>query len=198
MSEAHTTPDLDATTGQEDNPSARSRPIRTGWGWILAYAVLVILIGILALANPIATGIATGVLFGLMLLLYGALAIAAGLSSLSKRARWVEILLGVLALIGGFIVLFNPFAGALSLVWAIGAWLLVAGIFEIVGAIRVAQDRGWRLFLGIIDALLGALLLFSGPATGIAFLAIAVGLSFLFRGLFLILLALGIRKLARV
>ncbi|MGE4431946.1 MAG: HdeD family acid-resistance protein [Sphingobium sp.] len=191
------TPDPDRSEGQENRPFGTFPRRGSSWGWILAYAGLVILIGILAIANPLATSLATGILLGVILLLYGGVAIAAGLSSLASRARWVEILLGVLALVAGVVVLFNPFAGAMSLVWMIGAWLLVAGIFQIVGAIRLTQDRGWRLLLGIVDAVLGALLLFSGPAFGIAYLAIAVGLSFLFRGIFLVLLALGIRKLAR-
>ena len=182
---------------EQDALLGTSRLRSARWGWIFAYGALVILIGILALANPLATWLATGVLFGLMLLLFGVAAVASGLSSLSQRARWIEIALGALAVIVGLVVLFNPFAGALSLVWAIGAWLLVAGIFQIVGAIRVAQDRGWRLFLGIVDTLLGALLLFGGPAVGAVYLAIAVGLSFLIRGVFLIFLALAVRKLAQ-
>lgn len=169
----------------------------TGWGWILAYGVLVIAIGFLALCNPLATGLATGVLFGFILLVYGVTAIAAGLSSLSTRARWIEILLGAVSLIAGVIVLFNPFAGALSLAWAIGAWLLVSGIFQISGALRAVHDRGWRLFLGLLDVVLGGWLLFSSPVTALAFLAIAVGVSFLFRGMFLVMLALGLRKLGR-
>ncbi len=184
--------------GPTDGPFDDRAPARAGWGWILAYAVLVGLIGILALFNPVATGFATGLLLGLLLLFYGGSAIASGLSSLSRRARWIEIVLGLLALVAGVFILFNPLLGALSLVWVIGAWLLVAGIVQVVAAFRAPHDRGWRLLLGVVDAVLGALLLFSGPVTGLAFLAIAVGISFLFRAVFLGVLALGIRRMARL
>src|SRR3546814_8432388 len=116
--------------------------------------------------------------------LYGIFAIIAGVSSLSRRARWIELLLGVLGIVAGAVTIFNPFAGALSLVLLIGAWLLVSGIFEIVSALRIAHDRAWRLVLGVLDVVLGGLLLFSGPGTGLVFLAFCVGISFLFRGVF--------------
>jgi uncharacterized membrane protein HdeD (DUF308 family) len=44
---------------------------------------------------------------------------------------------------------------------------------------------------------LGGFLLFSGPASSLVFLAGIVGISFLFRGVFLIILALGLRRLSR-
>ena len=119
------------------------------WGWILAYGVLVVLIGSLALGNPLATGLATGFLLGVMLLTYGLVALISGLSSLSKRGRWIEALLGLLGVAAGGFVLFAPFAGALSLVWAIGFWLFVAGILELVSAIKGSHDRGWRFALGL-------------------------------------------------
>ena len=169
----------------------------SAWGWILAYAILVILIGFVALANPIATGLTTGVLLGVFLIGYGVLAIVSGVSSLSDRGRWTEVLLGVLGVVTGGFILFNPFAGAISLVWALGFWLLVSGIFQVASAIRGAYDRGWRLALGVLDILLGGYLLFAGPATSLVMLATIVGISFIFRGVFLAFVAFGLRKLAQ-
>jgi Uncharacterized conserved protein len=183
----------DSVSDTKLHPSAT--PFGTGWAWVLAYGILVVLIGLLALANPAATGLATGVLLGLVLLLYGGAAIAAGLSPLSGRARWIEIALGVLALAAGVATLINPFAGALSLIWVVGAWLLVAGIFEVIGGLRAAHDRGWRLLLGVVDIALGAIPMFSSPASGLVFLAVLVGISFIMRGIFLTVLAFSLRRL---
>ncbi len=171
--------------------------VRTGWGWILAYGLLVILIGLIALLDPLATGFAVGILIGAMLLIYGVIAIASGLSTLAARRRWTEVLLGVFSVLIGLMVLFVPYSGALSVVWVIGFWLAVSGIFHIISAIRAAHDRGWRLLLGGVDLVLGGYLLFAGPLTSLLFLAVMVGISFLFRGVFLVVLALGVRRLAR-
>lgn len=180
----------------EPFPQTPQAPERTGWGWIFAYGVLVMIVGFVALVNPLATGIATGLLLSFALLFYGVLAILSGLSAFSSRGRWVEIALGGLALLVGILLFFSPLTGALSLVWAMGFWLLLSGIFQIVGAIRVAFDRWWRLFLGIVDVVLGGVLLFAGPVPSLAFLALIVGISFLFKGLFLLMLALGLKRLS--
>jgi uncharacterized membrane protein HdeD (DUF308 family) len=144
-----------------ENDNGAVRPT-TGWGWVLAYGIVVILVGLLALSNPLATGVATGFLIGTLLIVYGAFATFASLSYLSGRARWIELILGIMGLLAGAVTIFNPFAGALSLV------------------------------------MLGGLILFSGPATGLIFLAFCVGISFLIRGVFLFILALGLRRLARI
>lgn len=165
------------------------------WGWVLAYGVLLLLIALVVIANPLVAGVATGLLIGVVLVIYGIAAVASGWTSLSRRARWVEVLLGMLALVAGVFAILNPVAGALSLVWAIGAWLAVSGVFQIAFALKTQHDRGWRLFLGALDVVLGLVLLFANPATGLAFLAVIIMISLVVRGVFLILLALSLRKL---
>ncbi|MBT0668440.1 DUF308 domain-containing protein [Novosphingobium profundi] len=167
------------------------------WPWVLAYGVLLLVFGLIVVTNPVVAGVATGLMVGLTLVFYGIAAIAAGATSLSQRARWLEIALGVIALIAGGFALFNPVAGAMSLVWAIGAWLAVSGVIQVVWALKAEHDRGWRLFMGLLDLVLGLVLLFSSLATGLAFLAVILMISFVVRGVFLVALALGMRKLSR-
>lgn len=175
--------------------SGEHRP--TGWGWVLAYGIFLILGGILAFINPIATGFVTGVVFGVGLVIYGVSAIIAGFSALSTRSKILEILLGVIAILAGAFVLFDPFQGAASLGWAIGLWLLASGILQIIYVFQGGHDRGWRLLLGLIDVVLGGYLVISGPLVGLAFVAAMVGFSFLFRGIFLVTLAFTLRKAVR-
>lgn len=172
------------------------RGASAGWGWILAYGVLLIVGGILAFLNPMAAGFAAGVVFGVGLLFYGAFALIAAFSGMALRSKLLEILLGVVALLAGVFVLLDPFQGAASFAWAIGFWLLISGVFQIVYALKGGVDRGWRLALGVIDVLLGGYLVFSGPLVGIAFIAAIVGFSFLLRGMFFVMLSNGLRKAA--
>lgn len=164
------------------------------WGWVMAYGVLLILAALIVLLNPLVAGVATGLILGVILIVAGVAAIAAGWTSLSSRARWTEILLGALALLAGIFAVADPVAGALSLVIAIGLWLVVSGSFQIAFALKARHDKGWRLLLGVLDVVLGLVLLFSSPATGLAFLAIIVAISLTVRAVFLIQLALALRN----
>lgn len=180
----------------EADPLVRqmTRAPGNSWGWVLGYGILLLVVALVVLVNPLVAGVATGLLLGVVLLVYGVAAIAAGWTSLSTRARWVEILLGVLAVIAGLFAIINPVAGALSLVWAMGAWLLVSGGFQIAFALKARHDRGWRLLLGGLDVVLGLVLLFAMPATALAFLALIVAISLTVRAVFLIQLGLALKK----
>ncbi|AOR76669.1 DUF308 domain-containing protein [Novosphingobium resinovorum] len=164
------------------------------WGWVMAYGVLLILAALIVLLNPLVAGVATGLILGVILIVAGVAAVAAGWTSLSSRARWTEILLGVLALLAGIFAVADPVAGALSLVIAIGLWLVVSGVFQIAFALKARHDKGWRLLLGVLDVVLGMVLLFSSAATGLAFLAIIVAISLTVRAVFLIQLALLLKR----
>ncbi len=178
-----------------NTPRSLTSEIGSGWGWVFAYGLILIVIGVLAFANPIATGVATGILFAAMLLIYGVVSIVSGFSALRPRHRWLDILLGVLAVLAGLVVMFAPLSGAASLVWAFGFWLTFAGVLELIGAFQSAFDKGWRLFLGALDLVLGLILLFASPQTSLLYLASIIGISFLFRGAFLLLLALSMRRM---
>lgn len=165
------------------------------WTWLLIYGLLVMLVGLAALLNPIATGVATGIMLGIGLLAYGLIAVASSLWFLSGGPRWSELLLGIVALVAAVMIFEQPLAGAASLIWVIGAWLLVSGIFHVISAIRLPAHRGWRLFSGVVDTLLGLFLLFDAPTSGLIVLSFLVGVSFLSRGLLLVSASLAIRRL---
>jgi uncharacterized membrane protein HdeD (DUF308 family) len=180
----------------EHDPLVREMARAPGdtWGWVLGYGILLLVVALIVLVNPLVAGVATGLILGVVLVVYGVAAVIAGWTSLSTRARWVEILLGALALLAGIFAIADPVAGALSLVWGIGVWLLVSGGFQIAFALKARHDRGWRLLLGVLDVVLGLVLLLSGPATGLLFLAWVVAISLVVRGVFLIQLALALKR----
>ncbi|WP_454884168.1 HdeD family acid-resistance protein [Sphingomonas oryzagri] len=162
----------------------------------MGYGILLTATGMLALFLPIAAGFATGLFLGFVMTAGGILGIIAGVTTKGWHSRWLDIVVGTLSLLLGLAMIWNPFLGAFSLVWAIGLWLIVCGGLELTAGFDHAPHRGWLLFLGVIDILLGIYLLFVGPADALVILAVVVGLSFVFRGVFLSTFVLRFRQLA--
>ena len=90
-----------------------------------------------------------------------------------KRHWWVPVLRGVAAIIFGIIAFTHPVMAVATLVLFFGAWVLIDGIFRIVGAIRDRSDSdwGWQLVIGILGVVVG-LLTFHAP--GITALALVI------------------------
>src|ERR1700746_3582084 len=82
-----------------------------------------------------------------------------------KRHWWVPVLRGVAALVFGVMAFVYPGLTVAVLVLLFGVWVLVDGIFRIVGAIgHRASDPEWgfNLVIGILGILIG-LLTFHAP-----------------------------------
>ena len=55
------------------------------------------------------------------------------------EGEWMLALTGVVSIILGIIILFNPGAGMLGVVWAIGGYAIVFGILMLILAIRAGR-----------------------------------------------------------
>src|SRR2546423_11978294 len=91
-----------------------------------------------------------------------------------KRHWWIPVLRGVAAIIFGIIAFTHPVMAAATLVLFFGAWVLIDGIFRIVGALghrNSDPDWGFNLIIGILGVIVG-LLTFHAP--GITALALVI------------------------
>jgi uncharacterized membrane protein HdeD (DUF308 family) len=105
----------------------------------------------------------------------------------SIRHWWVFLLRGILFILVGIYMACEPAAGFVALGFFVGLAILLTGLAELL---RVSGDkdsgsRGWHLAIGIVDVILGVVLM-GHVATGVAILRIIVGLWFLLRGITLI------------
>jgi uncharacterized membrane protein HdeD (DUF308 family) len=153
----------------------------SGWDYLPGIAFVVV--GVLALMLAPLTSLATGIYLGAMLCVAGGFSIVGGLAHLRQRGAWLAGLLGVLSLVVGIMVLYNPVLGAISLTWLLGAWFLVGGVFELLMGINVRIGRNWLILVGLINIVLGGFVVMMKPADAFLFAGYLVGLSLLFRGL---------------
>jgi len=88
-----------------------------------------------------------------------------------KRHWWVPVIRGIAAIIFGVIAFVYPGLTIATLVLFFGAWVLIDGIFRIVGAIghRASDpDWGWHIVIGIVGIIVGLLTFHAPQITALA------------------------------
>ncbi|HJY53844.1 MAG TPA: HdeD family acid-resistance protein, partial [Candidatus Udaeobacter sp.] len=113
-----------------------------------------------------------------------------------KHHWWVPVLRGVVAIIFGIMAFAYPGLTLAVLVILFGAWVLVDGIFRIIGAIGHRSsdpDWGWQLVIGILGIIIG-FLTFHAPAITALALVIYIAAWALMIGVSEIVIAIKLRQ----
>lgn len=165
-----------------------------GWGWILIYGIVSLILGVLAFLWPFGATLAATFVVACFLIAAGITAIAAGAFGRGHEGRLYSILFGVLSLVVGVMMAFRPLAGAFSLTLLVAAWLVARGVMELGFGVRYRRHRGLMIALGVIDVLLGLYVVFMLPLAALALPGFILGLSFAFSGVVAIMQALSHRK----
>ena len=158
--------------------------VRTTLGISGAVALIV---GILITFWPKDSAFVITWILGLYFIIAGIAYLGLGIFSrgISGGARAVDIILGVLFVIGGVIALANVQATAAFLAVFLGILIGILWIVEGVVALVQSSDapsRGWAIFFGILSIVAGIIVLFS-PLWGAVVLFIIAGIGLIVLGI---------------
>ncbi len=167
-----------------------------GWAWILAYGVLSLALGVLAFLNPFAATYAATLVIGAFFIAAGIVSLAAGVMG-KHEGRGYAIGFGLLSLVIGVLMAFDPMSGALSLTLLVGVWLGIRGAMEIGLGARFKRGRGLMIALGVVNILLAIYVLATLPWSALTLPGFILGISFVFGGVTSILSALHHKKGAK-
>jgi uncharacterized membrane protein HdeD (DUF308 family) len=173
--------------------------LTAAWKLLLLRGAIGIVLGIILVAWPEATIVVLMVLVGLWALIDG---IGLAAQVFDKGAGTGQrVLFGVMALVAlvvAMVAIFTPDKAASIISWLVGIWLLVRGLFELVGAFSstVATPR-WLLVLGaLIDLVLGWLFV-THPGESAKGVAVVIGILAIAWGVVFVVLALAARSATR-
>jgi uncharacterized membrane protein HdeD (DUF308 family) len=109
-----------------------------GWWIMLLIGALGIAVGGYALLNPPVSMVAFVLLVAVQAIVLGVFLLLLGwrIRAASER-EWILYTTGVLSVLAGILIIANPAAGGLSVIWVIAAWAIATGILRIVFAFRV-------------------------------------------------------------
>lgn len=160
--------------------------------WI---GVLLIGLGIAAIALPAVSTIVTETWIALILISAGAAKLVYAFQSRDSGGFLWKVLLSVLYVATGVMLFFYPSTGILTLTLLLGSFLLTEGVFELILAFKLRPQSNWTWVLGngIITLLLGGMIWFQWPFDAPWVIGTLVGFSVLFSGISRVMLAFNRR-----
>lgn len=150
-------------------PPSLLEGLARNWWLMLLRGIAAIVFGVMAFVWPGPTLAVLVIFFGAYMLVDGALALWAAITGHNGTAlRWWLAVVGASGIAVGLMTFFWPGTTALALVLFIGAWSLVRGVFEIIGAIQLRKeiDNEWMLILGGVLSVIFGLGVLALPGAG--------------------------------
>ncbi|MCW5967002.1 MAG: HdeD family acid-resistance protein [Blastocatellales bacterium] len=116
--------------------------------WFVLLGILGMIVGIFTFVYPGITAVALLYLIAVWALFRGVFEIATAIQLRKEiNNEWMLVIAGILSIIFGAALVANPAAGALAVVWIIGAYAFVFGLMMIVLAFRLrGLSRGLEKF----------------------------------------------------
>ncbi|WP_406064587.1 HdeD family acid-resistance protein [Streptomyces sp. NBC_01077] len=169
------------------------------WQALLVAGLAALVLGVLVLVWPGASLFVAGVLFGLFLLFSGVMQLVAAFGTHTTTAlRVMAFISGALSILLGLLC----FRGATQSILLLALWIGIGWLFRgIMETIAAASDpampaRGWHIFLGIVNALAGVVLIVS-PLESAAVLMVLGGIWLIAVGAVEIVTAFRVRSRAK-
>jgi uncharacterized membrane protein HdeD (DUF308 family) len=176
---------------------AAARSVRDHWQLFLLEGIALIVLGLLALAEPAFASLAATIFFGWILLISGVIGLIATFRARRAPGFTWSLLSAILAVVAGVLLLDAPLQGTLTLTGIVIAFLLIEGIVSIIYALEHRGGQSgrwtWMLVSGLLDIVLGGILLSGLPGTALWALGMLIGINMVFGGTSLIAMALHAR-----
>jgi uncharacterized membrane protein HdeD (DUF308 family) len=173
---------------------AGEETLRRSWGWLLAFGIAMIVLGMVALAVPF--------IFTVAITLYvGCVLIAAGIVSSIQAFRirtwggfFLAVFTAILDLVVGFFMVTQATDAAIVMTWLLALFFLVTGFFRTIFSLTARfPNWGWSVLSGLISLVLGVMILRQWPLSGFWVIGLFVGVELVFRGWTLVMLALAVK-----
>jgi uncharacterized membrane protein HdeD (DUF308 family) len=166
--------------------------VKSAANWSLALGVLILILGMAALAVPVLTALAANYALAWIALLIGVLQLIHAYQMRKKSGAGWQVATGLLNLVVGVLLLIYPIQG----VAAIALTLAAIGVAELLLAFqrRPTPGWGWVLASGILSALVGLLIAMGWPSDSFLLIGVYVGVSMISGGIWRIVLSFAIRN----
>jgi len=175
-----------------------SQSIRAHWGLFLTEGIVLVILGLLAIALPQLASIAVTFMIGWLFLISGIAGLITTFGARHAPGFWWSLLSALLGIAAGIVLLIWPLSGVITLTLLLIVFFIIEGVLSIMYALEhkreVTGQWGWMLVSGIIDLVLAAMIWAGLPSTAAWAIGLLVGINLLFGGSSMIAMALHARS----
>ena len=183
---------------QPDSEGAFRRSLHDHWRAFLVEGIVLVILGIAAIALPPIAGLAVTVVLGWLFLIGGVVGLIATFNQKNAPGFWWALISAAVSVLAGGVLLANPAAGVATLTYVLIAFFLVDGVIIIVMAFEHRRELSgrweWMMLGGVMDLILAAIIISGLPGTLAWALGLLVGIDLVFGGMSLIAMALHARN----
>ncbi len=178
--------------------TATTRALSAHWKLFLGEGIVLVILGLAAVALPPVASLAITLLIGWVFLLSGAVGLYTTFAMRGAPGFVWSLLSAILGIAAGIVLLMWPLSGVFSVTLVLIAFFAIEGIASILFALEHKRELSgnWGLMLasGVLDLIL-AVIIFAGlPGTAAWAIGLLVGINMVFGGTALIAMALHARK----
>jgi uncharacterized membrane protein HdeD (DUF308 family) len=166
--------------------------------YFLVEGIILIVLGIAAIAVPFIATLTFTIFFGWLLLISGIVGLVSTFSLRPAAGFWWSLLSAVLAIAVGFLMISRPGQGAVSLTLLLIIFFIIEGFSSIIFAAEYRQNLpgrwGWMVASGVVDLFLAAMIFLQLPSSAIWAIGLLLGINMVFGGTTLVMMALDAKK----
>ena len=177
-----------ATAPYDERASLR----RHRWVYFLLGVVMVI-VGLVAIGHSVIATLASVIVFGALLLIAGVTEVIHAVMVRNGRGFALHLLTAAFYLFVGLFMLEDPMRAATVLTLLIAAYFFVGGVLRVAFSLLVQFPAWpWVLFNGLIEVILGVIILLGWPESSLWVIGLFVGIDVLLQGWSWLTLALAV------
>lgn len=184
-----------------DMQRAMQDAFRVHWRLIMFQGVIMIILGVLAVAAPVIATIAIDIYIGWLFLISGVIGLLALFSTNDIPAFLWGLITAALSVALGVLLIWRPVEGAASLTFLLTAFFFVEGVFQIATSLvyreLIPGTWGWMLASGLSDLVLVAVIVYGWPESAVWVLGLLVGFNLIISGWAIVMTSFAGREMAK-
>jgi uncharacterized membrane protein HdeD (DUF308 family) len=186
-----------ASMGANSELSEFQSAVRTAlgehWKWLVFQGIVMLVMGCLAVAEPVIASVATDIYIGWLFLFSGLLGLVTIFSARDASASFWNLLTSALSLAVGILLIWKPDEGTVSFALVLTAFFIAEGAFQ-VGTSISYRDVLPLLASGIMDLVLAGLMIYFWPQSASWTLGLIVGTNLISTGFAILMTTIEVRN----